>query len=81
MPGCRTALDDAAALVSLAGVIRCSCLAGHLAAAVIGVPLGVYPGWTGGPWLCRTFVLSLFHAVVVPSGFRTSVQPHRWMTT
>jgi hypothetical protein len=26
-------------------------------------------------------VLSLFHAVVVPSGFRTTVQPHRWMTT
>ena len=38
------------------------------------------PGVTG-PWLCRTFVLSLFHAVVVPSGFRTRVQPHRWITT
>ena len=23
--------------------------------------------------------MSGFHAVVVPSGFRTSVQPHRWM--
>ena len=38
-------------------------------------PPGCYPGRTGGPWLCRTFVLSLFHAVVVPSGFRTSVHP------
>jgi hypothetical protein len=44
-------------------------------------PGGCYPGRTGGPWLCRTFVLPGFHAVVVPSGFRTSVQPHRWMTT
>ena len=42
----------------LAGVIRCSCLAGRIAAAVIGVPLGVYPGRAGGPWLCRTLVLS-----------------------
>jgi hypothetical protein len=25
-------------------------------------------------------VLSLFHAVVVPSGFSTRVQPHWWMT-
>ena len=32
---------------------------------------------TGGPWLCRTLVLSLFRAVIVPSGFRTRVQPHR----
>jgi hypothetical protein len=23
----------------------------------------------------------LFHAVVVPSGFRTRVQPQRWITT
>ena len=28
-----------------------------------------------------TLVLSLFQAVVVPSGFRTRVQPQRWMTT
>ena len=34
-----------------------------------------------GPWLCRTFVLSLFHALVVPSGFTTRVQPQRSMTT
>jgi hypothetical protein len=25
-------------------------------------------------------VLFLFHALVVPSGFTTSVQPHRWIT-
>ena len=42
---------------------------------------GRYPAGAGGPWLCRTLVLSGFQAVVVPSGFRTSVQPHRWMTT
>jgi membrane-bound metal-dependent hydrolase YbcI (DUF457 family) len=36
---------------------------------------GCYPGRAGGPWLCRIFVLSLFHAVVVPSGFSTTVQP------
>ena len=35
-----------------------------------------YPGRAGGPWLCRTFVLPGFQAVVVPSGFRTRVQPH-----
>ena len=38
-------------------------------------------GNQGGLWLCRTLVLSGFQAVVVPSGFRTSVQPHRWITT
>ena len=42
---------------------------------------GPYPAWAGGLWLCRTLVLSGFHAVVVPSGFRTRVQPHRWITT
>src|SRR6266852_3533153 len=42
---------------------------------------GCYPGRVGGLWLWRTLVLAGFHAVVVPSGFRTSVQPHRWMTT
>ena len=41
---------------------------------------GCYPGRAGGPWLCRTFVLSLFQAVVVPSGLRIRVQPHWWMT-
>ncbi len=40
-----------------------------------------YLARAGGPWLCSTFVLSLFHAVVVPSGFSTRVQPQRWMTT
>ena len=40
----------------------------------------VTPGGPGGPWLCSTLVLSLFQAVVVPSGFRTRVQPHRWIT-
>jgi|HubBroStandDraft_3_1064219.scaffolds.fasta_scaffold38490_3 hypothetical protein len=39
-----------------------------------------YPARAGGPWLCRTLVRSGFQAVVVPSGFRTKVQPHRWMT-
>ena len=42
---------------------------------------GGYPARAGGPWLCRTLVLSLFHAVVVPSGLTTRVQPHRWITT
>ncbi len=42
-------------------------------------PGGVYPGRTGGPWLCRTLILSGFHAVVVPSAFRIRVQPHRWL--
>ena len=37
----------------------------------------IYPGRAGGPWLCSTFVRSLFHAVVVPSGLRTRVQPWR----
>jgi hypothetical protein len=36
-----------------------------------------YPALAGGPWLCRTVVLSLFHAVVVPSGCKISVQPQR----
>jgi len=40
---------------------------------------GAYPARAGGPWLCRTLVLSLFHAVVVPSGLRTRVQPQRWI--
>ena len=40
-----------------------------------------YPGRAGGPWLCRILVRSLFQAVVAPSGFRTTVQPHWWMTT
>ena len=42
------------------------------------------PGLTGAggcPWLCSTLVLSGFHALLVPSGFRTKVQPQRWMTT
>ena len=42
---------------------------------------GVYPVLAGGLWLWSTLVLPGFHAVVVPSGFRTRVQPHRWMTT
>src|SRR6184192_839542 len=40
---------------------------------------GPYPALAGGPWLWSTLVLSLFHAVVVPSGFSTRVQPHRWI--
>ena len=35
-----------------------------------------HPGRTGGLWLWMILVLSLFQAVVVPSGFRTTVQPH-----
>jgi hypothetical protein len=42
---------------------------------------GGYPGRAGGPWLWSTLVLSGFQALVVPSGFRTRVQPHLWMTT
>ena len=41
-----------------------------------GVP-GAYPARAGGPWLWSTLVLFLFQALVVPSGFTTSVQPHR----
>src|SRR5690242_19106308 len=44
-----------------------------------GMP-GRYPARAGGPWLCRTLVLFLFHALVVPSGLTTRVQPHRWIT-
>src|SRR2546430_17525765 len=40
-----------------------------------------YPARAGGPWLWSTLVLFLFHALVVPSGLTTRVQPHRWMTT
>ena len=67
----RAAPDDAAVL-------------GFLAASSGARPWpysGYHPGRTGGPWLCSTFVLSLFHAVVVPSGFSTSVQPLRWIAT
>jgi hypothetical protein len=35
----------------------------------------------GGPWLCSTLVLSLFHAVVVPSALTTKVQPRLWIMT
>ena len=42
---------------------------------------GRYPARAGGPWLCSTLVLFLFHAVVVPSGLTTRVQPQRWITT
>jgi hypothetical protein len=46
--------------------------------APTGVPSrGGYPARAGGPWLCRTFVLFLFHAVVVPSGLTVRVQPQR----
>src|SRR6185312_16842896 len=41
---------------------------------------GPYPARAGGPWLCRTFVLFLFHVGLVPSGLTSRVQPHRWMT-
>ena len=39
-------------------------------------PPGAQPGLAGGLWLWMILVLSLFQAVVVPSGFRTTVQPH-----
>jgi hypothetical protein len=42
---------------------------------------GGYPGRGGGPWLCRILLLSLFHALVVPSPLTTRVQPMRWMQT
>ena len=38
---------------------------------------GTYPARAGGPWLWSTLVLFLFHALVVPSGLTTRVQPHR----
>ena len=44
-----------------------------------------HPGRAGGLWLrlwrWRTLVRSLFQAVVVPSGFSTTVQPLRWIST
>jgi len=40
-----------------------------------------YPARAGGPWLWRILVLSLFQAVVVPSGLRMTVQPLRWIST
>ncbi len=40
-----------------------------------------HPGRAGGLWLRKTLVLFRFHAVVVPSGWRISVQPQRWITT
>ena len=47
-----------------------------LASLELGVPgLGGHPGRTGGPWLWRTLVLSLFQAVVVPSGLTTRSSP------
>ena len=42
---------------------------------------GLLPGAGGGPWLLRILVRPGFQAVVVPSLFSTSVQPHRWITT
>jgi hypothetical protein len=47
-------------------------------------PGGEWPGGLGGPcpggpWLCRVRVWSGLVAVVVPSGCRVRVQPHRWM--
>ena len=44
---------------------------------------GGYPARAGGPWLCSTLVLCLFHAVVVPSGLTTQrpappVDDHTW---
>ena len=47
----------------------------HLQPRLMILP-GGHPGRTGGLWLWMILVLSLFHAVVVPSGFRTTVQPH-----
>ena len=38
---------------------------------------GRYPARAGGPWLWSTLVLFLFHALVVPSGLTTRVQPQR----
>lgn len=54
---------------------------GNAAAGVRTAIPGHYPARAGGPWLCSTLVRSLFHADVVPSGFNTRVQPHRWITT
>jgi len=42
---------------------------------------GFYPARAGGLWLRSTLVRSRFHAVVVPSGLRTSDQPIRWIMT
>ena len=88
VPGDALLADDAAGHLAAA---RLAGLAGRLRLASAGTvtPIGCfpagaagrYPAGAGGPWLCRTLVLSGFHAVVVPSGFRTSVQPHRWITT
>jgi len=42
---------------------------------------GYYPGRAGGLWLRSTLVLSGLQAVVVPSGFSTTVQPIWWIAT
>jgi len=39
-----------------------------------------YPARAGGLWLWRILVRSGFQAVVVPSGFRTRLQPRLWIT-
>jgi hypothetical protein len=55
-------------------------LRGDGGAATSRCVAGPYPARAGGLWLCSTLVLPGFHAVVVPSGFRTRVQPQRWIT-
>jgi membrane-bound metal-dependent hydrolase YbcI (DUF457 family) len=79
-PVTRAAPDDAAAFGSGLGVIRCSYLTCHARGRHGRRAPGGYPGRAGGLWLWRILVLSGFHAVVVPSGFRTRVQPHRCIT-
>jgi hypothetical protein len=61
--------------VAGAGVPESVGLAGLLAVPRRGG--GCYPARAGGLWLLRTLVRSRFHAVVVPSEFRTNVQPIR----
>ena len=82
--GGQPAPDDAAPLVSgRTSSVLGIWLDNFLVVAMPGRPArrGGYPGFTGGLWLCRILVLPGFHAVVVPSGFRTRVQPHLWITT
>ena len=63
----------------VAGVPESAVLAGVLTRP--GRGRGCYPARAGGLWLRMTLVRSGFHAVVVPSGFSTRVQPSRWITT
>ena len=71
-PAVQVIGDDPAPRSDATRVARTGGLCGRLPGHA-----GPYPARAGGPWLCRTLVLFLFHALVVPSGLTTRVQPQR----